>query len=111
MEFIYIVFLSIVVRLIVTAIKSGRETVTTLVRNERTSLCRDCAYAHIARGFRERDELVACTYAGAMRPIKFAVSDCTLFCSRNANTAIVRISGFAETMNSPQVPSIAAKLG
>ena len=109
MEFIYIVFLSIVMRLIVNAIKD-RETVTTTL-SAKTSLCRDCAYAHIARGFRDREELIACTYAGAMRPIKFAVSDCTMFISRNANAPIVRIAGFAQsTLDSPQRPAIAAKL-
>lgn len=108
MEFIYIVFLSIVIRLIVNAIKD-RETVTTSL-SAKTSLCRDCAYAHIARGFRDREELIACTYAGAMRPIKFAVSDCTMFCSRNANTAIVRITGFAETLSTLEAPTIAATL-
>jgi hypothetical protein len=94
MEIIYIVFLSIVVRLIVSAIRD-REAVTSTL-GVRPSLCRDCAYAHIARGFRDRDELIACTYAGVMRPIKFAVSDCSMFCSRNANSAIVRIAGFAD---------------
>jgi hypothetical protein len=109
MEFIYVVFLSIVVRLIVNSIK-GRETVTTAL-SSKTSLCRDCAYAHIARGFRDREELIACTYAGAMRPIKFAVSDCTMFCNRNANTPIVRITGFARSsLDSPQAPVIAATL-
>jgi hypothetical protein len=111
MEFIYVVFLSIVVRLIVNAIQRPNANVTTVFRNDRTSLCRDCAYAHIARGFRDREELIACTYAGAMRPIKFAVSDCTMFCNRNANTPIVRITGFARSsLDSPQAPVIAATL-
>ena len=109
MEFIYVVFLSIVIRLILNAIRD-RETVTTAL-GAKTSLCRDCAYAHIARGFRDGDELIACTYAGAMRPIKFAVSDCTMFCGRNANAQIVRITGFAEKLDwQTRSPAVAAEL-
>lgn len=110
MEIIAIAIISFALRLIVSAIDARKSSVTTVFTNDRTSLCRDCAYAHIARGFRDRDELIACTYAGAMRPIKFAVSDCTMFCSRNANTQIVRIIGFAQNELDQSVsPSIAAK--
>src|SRR4051812_15671640 len=111
MQTLFIFILGLALRLIASAIHVRKSAITTVFRNDRTSLCRDCAYAHIARSFDGRKVLVACTYAGVMRPMKFAVSDCTMFCSRNANMAIVRITGFAEaTLNGPEVPAIAATL-
>jgi hypothetical protein len=110
MEIIFIAFVSFALRLGISAINSRKPAITTVFRDDRTSLCRNCVYAHIARSFDRRKELVACTYAGVMRPMKFAVSDCTMFFSRDSNVEVVRITGFAGTLHSPEAPAIAATL-
>lgn len=79
------------------------------VISARTSLCRECSYAHIARGLRIRDELIECTYGGTVRRVKFVVSECSMYRNRNANLELVRISGFAESLDTRTRPAIAAR--
>ena len=95
MEITYIFFLAAIFRTIVNAVNHRRPAITTLFDRTPQSLCSTCAYAHIAHGFDDRQKLMACTYGGSVRPLKFAVSECTLFCNRNANSQTVRITGFA----------------
>ena len=108
MEFTILIWLVVFVVRVLT--RELRKPEAYGVVSVRTSLCRECTYAHIARGFRTRDELIACTYGGAVRRVKFAVSECSMFCNRNANAPLVRIVGFAETIGDQSVgPAIAAQ--
>ena len=107
--FITTVFLSVVVRLIVDAIRDRGPQMPTIAP-ERESICLACVHAHIARGYSAKQELTYCTYARVSREVKFAVSDCSMFCHRNAKPELVRVIGFAETQLDPSAnPSIAAK--
>ena len=59
------------------------------------SLCLTCANAVVTRGTRGQ-EWITCNYGGGLRPVKFAVCECT--CYRNTQSAsgnLVRIEGFA----------------
>ncbi len=40
------------------------------------ALCRTCTYAHIVTGSKGKTKTYCC-YAGPVRPIEFAVTDCT----------------------------------
>jgi hypothetical protein len=93
--FITTVFLSVVARLMLNAIRDRGAQMPTITP-ERESICRFCVHAHIARGYSAQHELTYCTYAGAAREVKFAVSDCSMFCNRNAKPELVRVIGFAE---------------
>jgi hypothetical protein len=74
------------------------------------TLCVHCAHAHITLGHLPGQRKTACTYGGVSRAMKFVVTDCTMFCNRNANAPIVRITGFAQCLDNPQQPAIAARL-
>ena len=39
-------------------------------------LCRSCVFAHIVSGYKGKTKTYCC-YSGPVRPIKFAVNDCT----------------------------------
>lgn len=106
--FITTVFLSVIARLILNAVRDRGPMVTTIAP-ERESICLYCAYAHVARGY-AGEELTYCTYAGTTRELKFAVSDCSMFCNRNANSNIVRVIGFADIRADSQVLPAAARL-
>jgi hypothetical protein len=58
-----------------------------------TSLCLTCVNPMIARGTRG-EERIACTYAGALRPVTFTVCDCTGYCSTPNTSRLVKIEGF-----------------
>ena len=109
MEIIYIIGFIALIRLIIAQIQKHRNAIETLASQQAQSLCIACAYAHIAHGFTDRQKLIACTYGGSVRTLKFAVSNCTLFCNRNAGTQIVRVIGFADTVEQSVSPSVAAK--
>ncbi len=106
MEITYLIIFGFVARAIVAAI---RDRGVTTIATERESLCAACVYAHIARGYGSREELTYCTYAGVSREVKFAVSTCSMFCTRTANESIVRVVGFAETVHQPVSPLVAAE--
>jgi hypothetical protein len=110
MKITYVMVLVAIVRALVSAERIRQPAITTLISNTPQSLCSSCAYAHIAHGYGEREKLIACTYGGLVRPLKFAVSKCTLYCNRNAGSQIVRIAGFAQLQDA-QRPLIAAKSG
>ena len=100
MEITYIIFIIALVRGIASAVRNSRPTITTLTNTASDSLCTSCAYAHIAHGFSDRQKLIACTFGGSVRPLKFAVSDCTFYFNRTAIPQSVCIIGFAETIKS-----------
>jgi hypothetical protein len=95
MEITCLIFLVALIRGLLSAIRNRQPAITTLTSNSSQSLCSTCAYAHIAHGFDDRRKLIACTYAGSVRPLKFAVSACTLYCNRNVTAQEVRVVGFA----------------
>lgn len=107
MEILIISFAGFAFWLIVSAINARTEMVT-LFDRARESLCANCVYAHIARGY-TNESLMYCTYAGVSREVKFVVSECSMFCNRNAEMQIVRVIGFADTVDQSISPSVAAK--
>ena len=106
--FITVVFLSAIARLILNAVRD-RGAQVTMIAPARESICLYCIHPHIARGYGAKQELMYCTYAGTARELKFAVSDCSMFCHRNANSNIVRVIGFADNVNEPVRPQFVAK--
>ena len=109
MEITYIIALVAIGRAIASAIRNRQPAINTLVSVKPESLCTSCVYAHLAQGYRERDKLIACTFGGTARPLKFAVSNCTLYCNRNAGTQVVRVIGFADIVGQSAGASVAAK--
>ena len=57
------------------------------------SLCLTCINAVVTRGTNGRT-WVACNFAGAMRPVKFTVCQCTGFCVKAGPAKLVTIEGF-----------------
>lgn len=57
------------------------------------TLCLACVNAVVTRGARGK-MLVACNFAGAMRPMKFTVCQCTGFCVKAGPAKLVTIEGF-----------------
>ena len=110
MEIASIIFLIALIRGFATALGKRRAATTAITNSEPDSLCASCAYAHVARGYRERDKLVACTFGGTVRPLQFAVSNCTSYCNRNAGARQVRVAGFAESVDGALAPTVAAKI-
>jgi len=45
----------------------------------RETLCTQCVFSHIVRGFRPREEVVFCGYAFPLREVLFTVRECTDF--------------------------------
>ncbi len=62
-------------------------------RNAEETLCLACVNAVVTRGARGK-LLVACNFAGAMRPMKFSVCQCTGFCVKAGPAKLVTIEGF-----------------
>lgn len=62
-------------------------------RNAEESLCLACVNAVVTRGVRGK-MLVACNFAGAMRPMTFTVCQCTGFCVKAGPAKLVTIEGF-----------------
>ncbi len=110
MEITSLIIFGFLVRVIVAAIRDREPQVQTITP-KRESICLYCVHAHIARGYSAKQELTYCSYAGTARELKFAVSDCSMFCHRNAKAAIVRVVGFADTqIDRSPIPSIAAQV-
>lgn len=105
---IYVIILIAIIRVIVSAVRNRKPAITTLTGSTTEVLCGSCAYAYIAHGFRERDKLIACTFGGSVRPLKFAVSTCTFYFNRAAIPQAVHIIGFAQEEETAEV-LIAAK--
>lgn len=57
------------------------------------SLCLVCTNAVVTHG-RRGQLMVACNLQGAMRPVKFAVCQCTGFCVTRQESKLVTIEGF-----------------
>ena len=72
--------------------------VTRLLREhskfEEKTLCLTCVNAVVTRGTRGQKR-VACNLSGTLRPMKFAVCECTAFCVPGELPKLVIIEGFA----------------
>ena len=108
MEITCIIFLIALLRGIASAIRNRRPATITLTTTTPEPLCANCAYAHIAHGFYERQKLIACTFGGSVRTLKFAVSSCTFYLNRAAIPQMVAVTGFARPPETELV-QIAAK--
>lgn len=86
------IFIVWIVMALVRTLSREREPVTIGRRPE--TLCRTCANAHMVKGFRGK-ELIACTFGGTLRRMKFEVRDCTGFSNRLVNISPVCVTGFA----------------
>ena len=73
-----------------------RETMVTIMRAG--TLCRTCVNSHVVKGSGGK-ELISCTFGGALRAIKFEVSECTGFSNRLVTITPVRVEGFVRNSN------------
>jgi hypothetical protein len=60
----------------------------------RTSLCANCASAHIVTGYRESEMVVICTEATPHLTVRFEVKECTKFEARDRPMPTPRKLGF-----------------
>ena len=86
MEFLAIWF-------VCTAIGIAARMVRRMHAVEEETLCLACACAVVTRGTGGQ-KLVACTFAGALRPVKFAVCECSGFRAVSGQAKLVTIEGF-----------------
>ena len=82
-------FLALIVRLIVEVAKALRGSKA----NKPRPLCTDCTHAHVQYAVNGR-RAIACTFAGAVRPVQMEVMYCTDYRDRNAAPRLVQV-GFA----------------
>jgi hypothetical protein len=87
-------FLAFLVRLIVEIVKAVRKQKA----NKPRPLCTDCAHAHVQYAANGR-RAIACTFAGAVRPVQIDVMYCTDYRDRNAAPRLMQI-GFAHPIRS-----------
>ena len=111
MEITAIIFVLALIRGVAAAL-NRKPAITTLTGNTPQSLCATCAYAHIAHGMTDRQKLIACTFGGTARQLKFAVSSCTLYLFRGATEQTVQVVGFGGFAQEAEAASalIAAKV-
>lgn len=64
-------------------------------------LCTDCVHAHVQYAVNGR-RAIACTFAGAVRPVELDVMYCTDYRDRNTAPRLVQI-GFARPIGSPEL--------
>lgn len=82
-------FLVLIVSLIIEISKAVRKHNA----NRPRPLCIDCTHAHVQHAVNGR-RAIACTFAGAVRPVQFDVMYCTGYRDRNAAPRLLQI-GFA----------------
>jgi hypothetical protein len=76
--------LIVLARIFLNVLQKRAELKQTLRKEERmftfikadVPLCRSCVFAHIVSGYKGKSKTYCC-YSGPVRPIEFAVSDCT----------------------------------
>lgn len=59
-----------------------------------TSLCANCASAHIVTGYRESEVVVICTEATPHLTVRFEVKECTRYTARDLPAPAPRKLGF-----------------
>jgi hypothetical protein len=62
-------------------------TIRKATARQEESLCRSCYWAHIQRGYRESEEVIACCF-GKFRVVPFTVAECTDFSHKNVPTRV-----------------------
>ena len=80
----------IVIGLLIAAVRLVREH----RKVEEETLCLTCVNAVVTRGTGGQ-KWVACNLSGNLRPVKFAVCECTAFCVPHRAPQLVTIEGFA----------------
>jgi hypothetical protein len=90
-------FLALIVRLVVEIVKAVRKQKA----NKPRPLCTDCTHAHVQYAANGR-RAIACTFAGAVRPVQIDVMYCTDYRDRNAAPRLVQI-GFARAIENPDL--------
>ena len=103
METLALLMVVVIARLIGAAIQARKPVVTTVFAKRETTLCQRCVYAHIAQGYKSREKLTYCTYAGMPRLMRFAVSECSMFCDRASAWKLTRIAGFGLALEEPEM--------
>lgn len=89
--------LVLIVRLIAEIAKAVRQRKS----NRPRPLCTDCMHAHVQYAVNGRC-VIACTFAGAVRPVQLDVIYCTDYCDRNVAPRRVQI-GFARPTETPEL--------
>jgi hypothetical protein len=97
-------FLALIVRLMVEIGKAVRKHTA----NKPRPLCTDCAHAHVQYAANGR-RAIACTFAGAVRPVQIDVMYCTDYRDRNTAPRLVQI-GFARPIAAPDAVGELAKI-
>jgi hypothetical protein len=92
----------LVVRLVEAVCKQWRQARTP----KPLPLCTDCSHAHVQYAVNGR-RAIACTFAGAVRPVLLDVLYCTDYRDRNAAPRLVPI-GFAHEVVDADVATAAA---
>ena len=90
MEFLIVWILCGLIGIVVRLVRVARNTRTV----EEETLCLTCVNAVVTRGTRGQ-KLVACNLNGNLRPVKFAVCQCTAYCVPGGPPKLVTIEGFA----------------
>ncbi len=111
MDIVGIIIFVVIAFVVQAAVREGSFGISSVFTAANESLCHGCVHAHIARGCNAKHELMYCTYGGVSREVNFAVSDCTMFYTRYAEAPIVRVIGFAETVNDSVTPQVTAIAG
>lgn len=93
MNYIAVIIARFMVRLIVSVMNAFMKA---FKGDMAKSLCMHCVHAHVTIGRRPDQRMTTCTYGGVSRAMKFVVSDCSMFSSRNATSKVVCITGFAQ---------------
>jgi len=109
MEVFYLIGFITLIILIVKQVEKRQTALQARANEQAQSACMTCAFAHIAQGFGERQKLIACTFGGTARQLKFAVSACTLYCFRGALEQKVQVAGFGGFAQETANALIAAK--
>lgn len=90
MEGIFVFVIYAVIFVAIPVVKRWR------ARPGEVSVCLACLNAVVTRGGNGK-VMVACNVAGAMRPVKFTVYECTAFCVQAAPAKLVTIEGFVRS--------------
>ncbi|MGE0405074.1 MAG: hypothetical protein AB7O65_02160 [Candidatus Korobacteraceae bacterium] len=69
-------------------VADGADRVSLMAENiSDGSLCRNCAYAHLERGFNSGEEAIFCTVGNVLRTLAFVVRDCSDFVKNSEKAA------------------------
>jgi hypothetical protein len=79
-----------------------------------SALCHGCVHVHKVKGYSGK-VLLSCAFGSELRAVKFAVRECTGFCSNSAPApAPVRVAGFVrveELENAEAFPATVIRIG